>query len=131
MDAIHRLMEKETAGDPISGVKWTRKTTEKIAAQLRLTVVPASESEPREIVVTVPHRKGSIARPPIVVPKSISHSMAGPGIGLLKVLFFPGLFGMRFSRALAKSMEVLNRQRLDRLIIDLRGNIGGSMGLRI
>ncbi|MFN0103659.1 MAG: S41 family peptidase [Bryobacteraceae bacterium] len=94
----------------------------------RLTVVPASKSESREIVVTVPHRKGSIARPPIVVPTSISHSMAGPGIGLLKVLFFPGLFGMRFSSALAKSMEDLKRQRLDRLIIDLRGNIGGSMG---
>jgi hypothetical protein len=28
-------MERETAGDPISGVKWTRKTTEKIAWQLK------------------------------------------------------------------------------------------------
>src|SRR5665213_3571407 len=36
IDAIHKLMEKETAGDPISGVKWTRKTTAKIASQRRL-----------------------------------------------------------------------------------------------
>jgi len=94
----------------------------------RLTVVPVSESEPCEIVVAVPHRKGSIATPPIVDPKSISHSMAGPGIGFLKVLYFPGFFGMRFSRALAKAMEDLKSQKMDRLIIDLRGNIGGSMG---
>jgi hypothetical protein len=35
IDAIHRLMERETAGDPISGLKWTRKTTDKIARQLQ------------------------------------------------------------------------------------------------
>ena len=28
-------MEKETAGDPVSGCRWTRKTTEKIAEQLK------------------------------------------------------------------------------------------------
>ena len=28
-------MEHETAGDPISGLKWTRKTTEKVAIELR------------------------------------------------------------------------------------------------
>jgi hypothetical protein len=35
IDAIHKLMERETAGDPISGLKWTRKTTDKIARQLK------------------------------------------------------------------------------------------------
>jgi len=33
--AIHKLMERETAGDPITGLKWTRKTTGKIARQLK------------------------------------------------------------------------------------------------
>ena len=28
-------MEHDTAGDPITGLKWTRKTTEKIAGELR------------------------------------------------------------------------------------------------
>jgi hypothetical protein len=28
-------MEYETAGDPVSGCKWTRKTTGKIAAELK------------------------------------------------------------------------------------------------
>ena len=44
IDAIHRLMEKETAGDPISGVKWTRKTTAKIAAQLKLLGIAVSRN---------------------------------------------------------------------------------------
>ena len=33
--AIQKLMEQETAGDPVTGLKWTRKTTAKIAWQLR------------------------------------------------------------------------------------------------
>jgi hypothetical protein len=37
-------MEKETAGDPISGVKWTRKTTAKIAAQLKLLGIAVSRN---------------------------------------------------------------------------------------
>ena len=34
MDAIKKMLEHETAGDPIRGLKWTRKTTQKIADQL-------------------------------------------------------------------------------------------------
>ncbi len=35
IEVIHQLMERETAGDPVSGLKWTRKTTAKIARQLK------------------------------------------------------------------------------------------------
>ncbi|MEW5784557.1 MAG: ISAzo13 family transposase, partial [Bacillota bacterium] len=34
MERIEELLEYETAGDPVSGLKWTRKTTEKIALEL-------------------------------------------------------------------------------------------------
>ncbi len=34
VDRIEKLMEYETAGDPISGLKWTRKTTEKVSQEL-------------------------------------------------------------------------------------------------
>ena len=34
IEAIATLMEHETAGDPVSGCKWTRKTTAKIAKEL-------------------------------------------------------------------------------------------------
>ena len=32
---IERLMKEDTAGDPITGIKWTHKTTDKIRRQLR------------------------------------------------------------------------------------------------
>ena len=35
MNAIAEIMKYETAGDPVSGCKWTRKTTGKIARQLK------------------------------------------------------------------------------------------------
>lgn len=34
MSRIEELLKHETAGDPITGLKWTRKTTEKIAQEL-------------------------------------------------------------------------------------------------
>ena len=35
MERIEALMRYETAGDPITGLKWTRRTTEKLAAELK------------------------------------------------------------------------------------------------
>ena len=35
IDAIHELMNHDTAGDPVHGLKWTHKTTKKIADQLK------------------------------------------------------------------------------------------------
>lgn len=35
IEKIEALMEYETAGDPMTGLKWTRKATEKIAKELR------------------------------------------------------------------------------------------------
>jgi hypothetical protein len=35
IDRIAELMRHETAGDPITGLKWTHKTTEKIAVELK------------------------------------------------------------------------------------------------
>ena len=34
IDTIRRLMEHDTAGDPMTGLRWTRRTTEKIADEL-------------------------------------------------------------------------------------------------
>jgi hypothetical protein len=42
IDAIEILLEHDTAGDPITGLKWTRKTTEKIAAVLQEIDIPVS-----------------------------------------------------------------------------------------
>ncbi len=41
---IEKLMEHETAGDPITGLKWTRKSTRKISAELRSREIDVSPS---------------------------------------------------------------------------------------
>src|SRR5258708_2030932 len=42
IEAIEILLEHDTAGDPITGLKWTRKTTEKIAEVLQEIDIPVS-----------------------------------------------------------------------------------------
>lgn len=42
MKAIAEIMKYETAGDPVSGCKWTRKTTGKIAQQLKRVGIQVS-----------------------------------------------------------------------------------------
>src|ERR1017187_3098318 len=42
VDAIEILLEHDTAGDPNTGLKWTRKTTEKIAQVLQEIDIPVS-----------------------------------------------------------------------------------------
>jgi Rhodopirellula transposase DDE domain len=44
IDAVQNLMERETAGDPISGLKWTGKTTAKIAWQLKRLGIAVSRN---------------------------------------------------------------------------------------
>jgi C-terminal processing protease CtpA/Prc len=48
--------------------------------------------------------------------------------GLLRVPFFPGSFGIRFSKLLKAAVDDLKAKGCDRLIIDLRGCLGGSLG---
>jgi hypothetical protein len=43
MARIEGLMKHDTAGDPMTGVKWTRRTTAKIAAELKLLGIDVSD----------------------------------------------------------------------------------------
>ena len=54
--------------------------------------------------------------------------MLAQRVGLLRVPFFSGLFGIRFSKLLRAAVEALKAKGCDRLIIDLRGCLGGSLG---
>jgi C-terminal processing protease CtpA/Prc len=49
-------------------------------------------------------------------------------LGILKIPFFSGAFGLRFSGFLDAAIDSLKAQGCDRLIIDLRGCLGGSLG---
>ena len=82
----------------------------------------------KDIVIEVPRRKGTKQRPPIVEPKSPIHAKIRSEIGLLKIPYFPGAMGMGFASALDAAVHDLNQHGCDRLIVDLRGNIGGSLG---
>ena len=77
---------------------------------------------------TAVHGKGTKQRPPIVEPKSPIHAKIGSNIGLLKIPYFPGAIGMGFASVLDAAVDDLKQQGCERLIIDLRGNIGGSLG---
>jgi C-terminal processing protease CtpA/Prc len=82
----------------------------------------------RNLVITVPQRKALKGRPPLIEPKSISHRILAQRVGLVRVPFFSGLFGIRFSKLLEAAVEDLKAKGCDRLIIDLRGCLGGSLG---
>jgi carboxyl-terminal processing protease len=85
------------------------------------------QKEARTIVLSVPPKPANGRRPPLVEPKSVSHSIL-QNIGIVKISFFSGAIGLRFSRLLDRAMESLKAQGCDRLIIDLRGCLGGSLG---
>jgi transposase len=44
IDKIKKLMENETAGNPMSGLKWTKKTTQKIADELNCIGIKVSKN---------------------------------------------------------------------------------------
>jgi carboxyl-terminal processing protease len=98
-----------------------------IGQKHKLLVGPL-ENGHSELTIEVPMRKGTKQRPPIVEPKSPVHSVIAPKVGLLKIPYFPGAVGMAFADDLDSAVHDLKRQGCDRLIIDLRGNIGGSLG---
>jgi carboxyl-terminal processing protease len=82
----------------------------------------------KEVVIAVPKLTGTKQRPPIIEPKSPISAKIKPGIALLKIVYFPGAFGLAFGKALDDAVHDLKQQGCDRMIIDLRGNIGGSLG---
>jgi C-terminal processing protease CtpA/Prc len=79
------------------------------------------------VTVEIPN-KAAKDRPPIVEPKSVTYRVAGPGIGFVRVASFPGSVGLDFSRTLDLAVSNLKTQSCSRLVIDLRGNIGGGLG---
>jgi len=93
-----------------------------------LLVRKPNSDVPKQVLIAVPKRKGTKQRPPIVEPKSPIHRTIGTGVGLLRIVYFPGAFGMAFANALDHAISDLKQSGCDRLIIDLRGNIGGSLG---
>jgi C-terminal processing protease CtpA/Prc len=89
----------------------------------QVTTSLLNQAESRNIVITVPQRKVHKGRPPLIEPKSVSHRMLTQRVGLLRVPFFAGLFGLSFSMLL-RTAVALKIQGCDRLIVDLRECLG-------
>jgi carboxyl-terminal processing protease len=113
----------------VDGVKYSPPSMPpfKAGVQHVLRVSPPNGTA-REIAIEVPLRKGNKNLPPILPPKSVSSQMVAPAVGLLRIAWFPGPMGLGFSKSLDVAIAALKQQGCDRLIIDLRGNIGGGLG---
>jgi len=100
----------------------------KPGASHKFSVAAPDGTAARLIVIEMPTRKGNKDLPPILPPKSISSSMIEPGVGLLRITWFPGAMGLGFAKELDSAIVGLKAKGCDRLIVDLRGNIGGGLG---
>src|SRR5260370_6821651 len=81
----------------------------------------------RQVAIEVPNR-GAKDRPPMIEPRSLSHRMLAPDTGLVKVATFPGAVGQSFARALDQAIRDMKDHGIQRLVVDIRGNIGGGLG---
>jgi carboxyl-terminal processing protease len=120
-------------GDTLLSVDGTEYSPPKmppfrIDATHRLSVSDAQGENQRELEIKVPFRKGTPERPPIIEPSSPKHTVVKSRTGVLKIPYFPGPTGISFAKDLDVAMADIKAQGCDRLIIDLRGNIGGSLG---
>jgi C-terminal processing protease CtpA/Prc len=66
------------------------------------------------------------AKPPMAEPTSVTASMLDQDVGYLRVAFFPGVNGQRFAREFEAALASIGACR--RLVVDLRGNLGGFVG---
>src|SRR5438552_15306229 len=64
----------------------------------------------------------------MIEPRSLSHRMLAPETGLVRVATFPGAVGQTFARGLDAAVRDLKDHGVQRLIVDIRGNIGGGLG---
>jgi len=94
-----------------------------------VTVRRAGESKDAPLTVVLPkapaNRKAN-AKPPMAEPTSVSARLLDEEIGYLRVAFFPGVNGQRFARNLEAALLAI--VGCTRLVVDLRGNLGGFVG---
>jgi len=81
----------------------------------------------REVAIGVPNRAAK-DRPPMIEPRSLSHKVLDSGTGYVRVATFPGAVGVDFARGLDQAIRDLKDHGVQRLIVDIRGNIGGGLG---
>jgi C-terminal processing protease CtpA/Prc len=91
-------------------------------------VIEDANGRARPATVVLPKADPSrrTGKPPMAEPTAVTARLLEDGIGYLKVAFFPGANGQRFARELDAALGTI--PECDRLIVDLRGNLGGFVG---
>ena len=83
----------------------------------------------RRVTLTLPKpdpRNNGKGTPPMAVPTAVTSRLLDGGIGYVRVAFFPGASGQPFAGEFDRAVASLGP--CERLIIDLRGNLGGFVG---
>jgi carboxyl-terminal processing protease len=94
-----------------------------------VTVRRAGEAKDTPLTVVLPKAPANgkaNAKPPMAEPTSVTARLLDEEIGYVRVAFFPGVNGQRFARDLDAALAVV--AGCTRLIVDLRGNLGGFVG---
>jgi carboxyl-terminal processing protease len=94
-----------------------------------LTVRRAGELKDAPLTIVLPKAPANgkaNAKPPMAEPTSVTVRLLEEEIGYLRVAFFPGVNGQRFARDFEAALATV--AGCTRLIVDLRGNLGGFVG---
>jgi C-terminal processing protease CtpA/Prc len=81
----------------------------------------------RQVAIEIPNRAAK-DRPPMIEPRSLSYRILAADVGYIKAATFPGAVGQSFASALDDAIRDLKNHGVRRLIVDIRGNIGGGLG---
>ena len=91
--------------------------------QTNLEIVGKNDQS-RTVAVNVARPKGKKLH--FVEPTLVEARLLGDGLGYLKIAMFPGMVGVEVANEISRAVEELDK--IDSLVIDLRGNTGGGIG---
>lgn len=94
-----------------------------MGAVTHLTVLRHSHAVDLAVNVPVPRSR----KQPYAEPKAVTSSILGESIGYLKVSILPGLLGLDVARQIDAAVSAL--VDCEGLILDLRGHLGGGLGV--
>jgi len=94
-----------------------------MGAEFTLEIRRAGESEEMKVKVPMPRHKNQ----PYSEPEPVVSSVLDRNTGYLKVSILPGLLGLDVARRI--DAAVVELSSCDRLILDLRGHLGGGLGV--
>jgi C-terminal processing protease CtpA/Prc len=92
---------------------------------VKLKIITRGERE-EERVVDIPSPKRQRGQLPYASPKIVSSRLLSDDLGLIKISMFPGVVGIDVANEISAAVATLKPTKL---IIDLRGNTGGGIGV--